>query len=464
MFNFNGLMAMMQTKPKEYIVKLYDLPLVSFVASTSKLGVMRIDDINVLEDNRALFPMELLGDINSTIITQWLKTRVAPKNRKFVNAILAQVGLEQGDTLGVIDLCRGLSVNDAFWIDHANEEKAWDEVNLYKNELDSVLQIVAYTGYTTSQRHKAGLSTEWTTGGTFAKAWRRADDGTLCLYKAGAELGGANDNMEPYSEFLAAQVAAACELPHVSYGLDWWKGKLASTCTLLNDENTALVPYYSATRQSTFPNTLKAALEISDGVFESLRDMIIFDAVICNPDRHAGNYSLLRDNTTGELLGLAPLYDHNFALFPRDMQSDYPNFAQRADEIYTPASGRTFKWQASLVMDLRHHDILRKLLTFEFENHPLYKLSDDRIKALNAYIHTRASQLLEIKPIDRRALETDLSEIQSEDAEAPYVHLQNLLAANQRSSRTPLDNLARLGIAAKQQKPYSGQTQDLPSL
>lgn len=300
---------------------------------------------------------------------------------------------------------------------------------MYRNDLDQVLQLAAYTGYTSSQRRAAGLSTEWTTDGSYAKAWRRMPDGTLMLYKAGSDLGAANDGLEPYSEFLCAQVAQAMGLEHVDYGLDVWKGKLASTCELMNSEQVAFVPFYQAARTSSFPNILAAGLDISDDVLESLRDMLVFDAVVCNPDRHAANYGLLRDNRNGELLGFAPLFDHNCALFPREMEPDLPHLIERASTRYSPASGMSFATQASLVMDARHHAMLRRLVDFRFEPHPRTNLPPDRVSALERYIHARARQLLEIEPVSKQALVDSIKAEQRDiDGEpAPYALLRAAL-------------------------------------
>lgn len=108
--------------------------------------------------------------------------RVIPKNRAFVESILATQGLPAGDIKGIIDICHGLSVNDAFWVVSEGFDGSWHEYDLYENQLDAVLSLVAYTGHGTGQRRKAGLSAEWTTDGTYPKAWRRMGD-SLVLYK-----------------------------------------------------------------------------------------------------------------------------------------------------------------------------------------------------------------------------------------------------------------------------------------
>ena len=50
--------------------------------------------------------------------------------------------------------------------------------------------------------------------------------------------------------------------------------------------------------------------------------MLVFDALTLNVDRHAGNYGVIVDNRTGEVISFAPLFDHNLALLPYLIQTD----------------------------------------------------------------------------------------------------------------------------------------------
>ena len=47
--------------------------------------------------------------------------------------------------------------------------------------------------------------------------------------------------------------------------------------------------------------------------------MIAFDAIVGNTDRHSGNFGFLRDANTGAYLGMAPLYDFDWALNPKEV-------------------------------------------------------------------------------------------------------------------------------------------------
>ena len=47
---------------------------------------------------------------------------------------------------------------------------------------------------------------------------------------------------------------------------------------------------------------------------EKYADLMIFDALICNKDRHLGNFGYLIDNDTDNYLKPAPLFDNGFSV------------------------------------------------------------------------------------------------------------------------------------------------------
>lgn len=387
---------------KRYELRLYDRPLIDFELDVDVFGEVSVSISDYDPSARSLMPMALVSSVSDEALLNWIETRTIPKNRAFVDRLFEQVGLEQGDTMGLIDTCMGLSVNDSFWIVPSSFTGSFEDYNLYENELDEALAFTAYTGYTSSQHHRAGLSSEWTTDGQFPKAWRRID-GDLILYKAGTE-GYANSGMEPYSEFLASQVAEAIGLPHVSYGLDRWHGKLASTCPIMNSIDTSLVTFWPSTGVSRFPALLAAGAAISPLELDRLRFMTVFDSLIANRDRHANNYGFIRDNRTGAILGPAPIYDNNLSLFPEDMAGDFGTWDEKVLHMSPSSSQLSFDKVAEIAMSAEAHDALRRLIGFEFENHPLYPLPEDRLEALSRFIRSRARRLLGLHPVSTEEL------------------------------------------------------------
>lgn len=408
----------MGVRVKRYELRAYDRVLAEFAVRTDEFGEVSVHIDEVDLSARRLLPLPLAAQPTSgEALNEWLASRIIPKNRRFVDQILSQAGVSDRSTFGIIDVCLGLSINDAYWVVPQRFSGTWTQYNLYENQLDEALALVAYTGCTTGQRRKAGLSTEWTTDGQYPKAWRRID-GKLFLFKAGTE-GFANSGMEPYSEYFASQVASALGVSHVSYGLEKWKGRLASLCELMHDKDTSFVPFWTATRCASFPATLAAAQRVSSAAFERVRDMYLFDALVCNTDRHANNYGFLRSSETGAIEGFAPLFDHNLALFPGDMEGDFSSWPQQGAIRRPSGSNLSFDEVAALVVSERHHEALRAMLDFEFCNHPLYPVPEQRLAALNAYIAARVRHLIALSPVKTRDLSARLAGAVSPEERLP---------------------------------------------
>ena len=52
-------------------------------------------------------------------------------------------------------------------------------------------------------------------------------------------------------------------------------------------------------------------------------DMMVFDALIHNTDRHLNNFGVLVDNESNRILGPAPLFDHGNSLFYNITNDEY---------------------------------------------------------------------------------------------------------------------------------------------
>lgn len=225
--------------------------------------------------------------------------------------------------------------------------------------------------------------------------------------------------MEAYSEFFTAQAAQAFGIGHVPYALEEWKGRLASVCPPMHKPSTAFVPFWTAAEQSLFPITLETARRISPEALDTLRMMYVFDALVCNTDRHANNYGFLHDNATGKLTDFAPLFDHNLALLPNDMEQDYGSWTEQGFIRRPAGSNLSFDSVAALVMTEAHHEALRKMIGFQFMNHPDYPVSSKRLDALNRFISERVRQLLAIPQADDSQLISCLKDVLPTDAVIP---------------------------------------------
>ena len=375
----------------KYELRLYDTTLLSFeLSSDPAIGYSA--NITSIEEPRKLLPLDL--ELTSDGIMKWLERRVIPKNRTFVEEILHSLGLSIGNTKGIIDICKGLSLNDSYWIVPSGFAGKFTDFNLYENRFSEILSLVAYTGVTQSD---AAFSTspELTTNGMLPKAWRFIEGEGIFLYKGGTS-GFANTGKEPYCEFYASQVAAAMNLDAVHYDLENWKGILASKCRLFTDIDTAFIPIGRIVKSGGIGAVIKYYDELGIKYKDAIRDMLVFDALTYSEDRHFGNFGLLRDNKTGEITAPAPIFDNGISLFSLAMKDDYKNLDEYAKTRSPAYGGTTFEGICGSFMTARQTEKLRKMVHFSFTRHPKMNLPEEHLTAIEKHLRKRASQLIRL--------------------------------------------------------------------
>ena len=375
-----------------YELRLYDDILLTFSAQERGLAGLTAEILSINEDKKHLLPIDL--ELTNEGIVKWLERRVIPKNRTFVAEILDTLGLRMGDTKGIIDVCKGLSLNDSYWIVPENFDGSFAQYNLYENRFSEILSLVAYTGV--GQSNEAfTTSPELTTNGMLPKGWRLTESDGIYLYKGGTS-GAANTGNEPYSEYYACQIAAAMGLHAVPYDLENWKGMLASKCKLFTNIDTAYVPIGRIVKQGGLPACVDFYKTLGESAWENVRSMLVFDAVIYNEDRHFGNFGVLRDNRTGEITGMAPLFDHGLALFNYAMPEDFKDLNGYALTRGPAYPNLTFERICTEVLGKKQVQQLRQLIGFTFTRHPHLNLPVERLTAIERHIQVRVRQLLEL--------------------------------------------------------------------
>lgn len=381
----------MNNKADKYSLRLYDEELIRFSLSKDEIGFLHADVLSVNEKYRALFPLDLT--LTSDGVVEWLNHRVIPKNRAFVEEILANYGLELDDTQGIIDVCKGLSLNDSYWIVPDGFSGKFADYNLYENRFSEILSLVAYTG-NAGEKDVLSTSPELTTGGMLRKAWRHIDGDGIYLYKGGTS-GFSNTGNEPYSEYYAYQIAQKMNLNAVLYDLEQWKGILASKCKLFTDINTAYVPIGRIVTHGGIRACLDYYASLGPEALQQLKDMLVFDSVIYNTDRHFGNFGVLRDNHSGKIIGPAPIFDNGLSLFcyaTPEKLSDLDNYAKTLSNPYNISYNRLCRG----LMEKRQRDKLRALIGFSFQRHPSLNLPEERLKAIERKVQNRVAELLSL--------------------------------------------------------------------
>ena len=95
-------------------IRLYDTVLLTFNFEERGIEGLITKIVTVHEHQKKLFPLDLT--LTNDGVLKWLKRRIIPKNRTYADEILQSLNLSVGNTRGIIDVCKGLSLNDSYWV------------------------------------------------------------------------------------------------------------------------------------------------------------------------------------------------------------------------------------------------------------------------------------------------------------------------------------------------------------
>ena len=412
MTNAGGLLA-------SYVLKLKDIPLVEFSLYVVYEEIFdtvvenySIKINNVHQENKHLLPKKLSSNLTEEELLKWINRRKAPKNRQFVEKILSAID-DSDNPMKYVDVSHALSLNDAYWITNDIMEYKWDELNLYSHPFDEALSYVAFTGY--SQKVSGLLSSpEITSSGMLKKCWSNREDGIYLL--KGDDVFQSNDGRSQAThEFYAAQVAEAFGIEHIDYGLEEFHHRngnkeIVCICKLFTSENEGFVDASIVAGDKGVDvnnldmSSLSVQKEFSDWFGEFYADMMVFDSLIINRDRHLGNFGMIVDNNTGGYLRPAPLFDNGCSMLlgssKFDLKEGYTDYVASFYCKYMDCDK-----QARLFVQERHISRLRKLLDFQFVKHPKYNISDETLKVMSKFIQERARKIIALyqqKIVDKK--------------------------------------------------------------
>lgn len=359
----------------EYILMNRTVPMLRFFCERNAFDEPEFAEIGWLTELRPIG----YGSLND-----FLARRQAPKHRRHIKELLERCGCD--DLEGFLRVTHALSLNDTFWVRDADSDLAWNHVSLYANEFDQLVSEAAFDGVI-SETDLSSTSPEFGTDGCYAKCWVRDADG-IWLCKSGSGL----HRIEPVSEYLVSQLAAQVCKNYVNYDLAVYHDKLVSKCALFTTEATGLAKASAVfSGEQTMPRLLEACRTL--GCDDDFRRMCVLDALILNPDRHYGNFGFLFNNRTMQIVGMAPVYDNNRALFP-ELDED----ALAAPDWYIdhcrPKLGRDFIITARALMTDAIRADLEKLSGFRFANHSQHPISDNRLELLSALVRRQTSLIL----------------------------------------------------------------------
>ena len=178
--------------------------------------------------------------------------------------------------------------------------------------------------------------------------------------------------------------------------LENWKGILASKCKLFTNKYMSYIPIGRIVKTGGIDSCIEYYMRLGDEFYQQLADMLVFDAVILNEDRHYGNFGLLRNNITGEIMAPAPVFDNGISLLCYAMKDDFENGIEKYIAAKSNPYGKDNQFMdlAKRVMGKRQKDKLRRLINFRFEESEVSNPPSWRVHALEDLVQERVRLLL----------------------------------------------------------------------
>lgn len=402
-----------------YTLRNKDIPLIRFsllrelqrgLDAEQYAYTVHIDSVDT--EHSYLLPQALRYDLNDKKLLRWINHRKAPKNRQFVQQIMSSIE-DDANPLKYVDISHALSLNDAYWITNDAANSKWDEYNLYDHPFDEILAHVAFTGYS---KRVSGVVTspELTSSGMLKKCWTKRPEG-IFLMKGDDFIPRPDGRSQATMEFYAAQVADKMGFEHIHYDLEKFHHRngteeMVCLCPLFTSADIGFVPAYEFFNDQGIEITAENISELATQTkmayaygLNAYQDLMVFDSVICNQDRHLGNFGYLVDNNTGKYLRPAPIFDNGLSLLAGAAQGNL----ERLEEYIHSIQGKymTFDRQAQLFVQPRHAPLLRSLLNFHLDKHPRFNVSDEAIDKMSKMIQIRAKRILAIYQEKKQKLE-----------------------------------------------------------
>lgn len=323
--------------------------------------------------NESLLPLYLKRVPNADM---WLETRAIDSHRANSRLLKKALRLKEKDDISTVIHVNGATITDTYWVKPIESNLTYADIK-FDNDYFSTLALRGnYDSFNSASNSKNKRTPELTNVGSFEKCWKLID-GRWWMYKT-------TNRGEQFSELFIYEFGK-------KLGINMALCERGSGCVKsLDFTDSASVNFEPAFSfmgdNEDYLDVVNELVKICEQAIPDYVRMIFLDTVTANPDRHTGNFGLLRDVNSGELLGFAPCFDHNMALISRG----YPSNPKKSDLLITlfnelmdehPA----FKEYIPKVDEQIIFDIIKKL-KIEVRAYDIVSLIMARYGFINKYI------------------------------------------------------------------------------
>ena len=245
-------------------------------------------------------------------LANWQKNRTIPNERQNASAIIGKIGCSLSEA-ALKSL--GVSLTDCYWF-KTDENLSWKDVNYHDNGFS---QDFGYSMLFKQEFSQDYNSPDFTTDGMLEKYWLSLD-GVPTLLKFG-NLGtlSKGENLLSANEIIASKIAALMNIEHVNYSaiqLPPSGERIACCPCFINDSDTEFVSALQLEKQYGIYSGASLYNFFSDrlNMQRFVDNMIAFDYVIGNTDRHEKNFGVIINPSSFAIISPAPLFDNGSCL------------------------------------------------------------------------------------------------------------------------------------------------------
>lgn len=301
---------------KEVVIYNKTKPLFSceFDFNNHKNHIIKIT--HVYEENKQFLPYILYDGITLEKINDWFTRRLIPEYREGYNYFFSYIDKEK------IFNSHYANLTDQYWLKLKSETVTkWSNINFFNNKFDDNIGKLFFSAYMIDKKNLNYKVPDFATNGILKKQWIIKNNKRY-LIKAYNN----RTKQEPLNEYLATYLLENLYYTnYVKYKYFIYNMQFCSICENFIDENSEFVPaihLYSSTpkiseTESVYDHLIKACeyYKLDFDYKKEIDNMIAFDSLIGNYDRHLGNFGFIRDVENNKITSFAPLFDFGNAFW-----------------------------------------------------------------------------------------------------------------------------------------------------
>lgn len=301
----------------KFVLMHRDDPICALTIDESSGAILRVSK----PTNPELLPLG--GNKDAASLRAWWQRRAVPVNQGRIMQILEKAGIPSTQSYLVKNW--GLSLTDHYWIRPLDSPLGWEEINLFQNSFrDPVgeLQFSDAIGASVELPQNA-FSPSSSMQGDLQKKWI-ISDGKRYLIKGNH----GNNSQESLNEIVASLLHSKQQkqafVSYAPFRIDG-KSQLYCICESFTSPSIELISAYDVIESqkrlnsvSYYNHFIQVCTEhgmTEDSVRMFLEYQILTDFILTNTDRHLRNIGVLRDSSTLQFIGMAPIFDSGNSMF-----------------------------------------------------------------------------------------------------------------------------------------------------